>query len=135
MTKVMVFGTFDRFHPGHDSFLKQAKENGETLIVVVARDATVEKIKGKPPEQNERMRLRKVAEHPAVDEAVFGSLGTDKMEIIMATRPDIICLGYDQKAFVDVLHATLERERLDVKVMRCYAYHPHIYKSSKMRKS
>jgi len=36
--KVMVFGTFDIFHPGHRSFLNQAKKYGNYLIVVVARD-------------------------------------------------------------------------------------------------
>ena len=43
--KVMVFGTFDIFHKGHENFLKQAKKLGDCLTVVVARDETVLKFK------------------------------------------------------------------------------------------
>ena len=44
--KIMTFGTFDIFHLGHKSFLKQAREFGNYLIVVIARDKTVKNIKG-----------------------------------------------------------------------------------------
>ena len=47
--KVMIFGTFDKFHPGHINFLKQSEQYGDYLIVVVARDITVKKLKGKMP--------------------------------------------------------------------------------------
>ena len=45
----MAFGTFDLLHPGHEHFLKQAKRYGD-LIVVIARDNTVLKVKGKKTE-------------------------------------------------------------------------------------
>lgn len=45
--KVMVFGTFDIFHKGHEFYFSKAKEYGEELIVIVARDETVLKIKKK----------------------------------------------------------------------------------------
>jgi len=41
----MVFGTFDVFHKGHESFLRQAYCYGDFLVAVVARDKTVAKIK------------------------------------------------------------------------------------------
>ncbi|MEI6711388.1 MAG: adenylyltransferase/cytidyltransferase family protein [bacterium] len=41
----MTFGTFDRFHPGHEYYLREAKKLGDTLITIVARDNTVERIK------------------------------------------------------------------------------------------
>ena len=47
MKKVILFGTFDIFHKGHKNFLEQAQEFGDYLIVVIARDKTVKKIKGK----------------------------------------------------------------------------------------
>ena len=47
MTKVMVFGTFDYLHEGHKDFFRQAKQYGDELVVVVARDETVKQIKGK----------------------------------------------------------------------------------------
>ena len=57
MIKIMVFGTFDIFHEGHKNFLKQAREYGDYLIVVVARDETVEKVKKRLPQNDENSRL------------------------------------------------------------------------------
>ena len=34
MAKVMVFGTFDGVHPGHENFFEQAKQHGDYLIAV-----------------------------------------------------------------------------------------------------
>ena len=56
MKKVMVFGTFDIFHDGHRDYFKQAREFGDYLIVVVARDENVLKIKGNIPRNNEKAR-------------------------------------------------------------------------------
>jgi len=42
---VMTFGTFDRFHPGHEYYLREAKKLGDSLLTVIARDVTVIKIK------------------------------------------------------------------------------------------
>ena len=56
--KVMVFGTFDILHPGHLNFFKQAREFGNFLIAVIARDKTVLKIKGRLPKNNEKKRLK-----------------------------------------------------------------------------
>ncbi len=47
MTTVMCFGTFDILHPGHLYFLRECEKYGDELIVVIARDATVEKVKEK----------------------------------------------------------------------------------------
>ena len=41
---VVVAGTFDGIHPGHLSFLKQASELGNELVVIVARDKTVQRL-------------------------------------------------------------------------------------------
>lgn len=45
MKKVMTFGTFDVFHPGHLYYLREAKKLGNYLVTVVARDETVLNIK------------------------------------------------------------------------------------------
>ena len=46
MVTVMAFGTFDVLHPGHHFYLEQARKLGDNLVVVVARDANVKKLKG-----------------------------------------------------------------------------------------
>jgi len=128
----MIFGTFDVFHPGHRSFLKQAKKYGDYLVVVVARDGTVARVKERGTINNERKRLNAVRKSELADKVVLGSLG-DKYEVIKKYKPDIICLGYDQKYFIDKLRGKLKELGLsNTKVVRLKAYKPEIYKSSKL---
>lgn len=99
------------------------------LIVSVARDINVNKIKGKKPSLNERQRLSAVKKCSLVDKAVLG--GTrNYLPHIVKERPDIIALGYDQKAYVKNLRGELARAGLRVKIFRLKPYQPHIYKSS-----
>ena len=99
-SKVMVFGTFDIFHPGHRSFLKQAKKLGDYLIVVVARDKTVEITKKQKPINKEAIRVKIIKDSRLADKVILGGTG-DKYAVIKKYRPDIICLGYDQKYFIE----------------------------------
>lgn len=48
-------------------------------------------------------------------------------------RPDIICLGYDQKYFIDNLKEKLRQRGLDIEIVRIQSFKPSIYKSSKLR--
>ena len=120
---VMCFGTFDRIHAGHEDYFRQAKELGDELIVVVARDATVVDVKGDLPANNESIRLHRVNEHPMVDEARLGYI-EDKYKIIEEIAPDVICLGFDQEAFTENLDAELARRGLSSTVTRCQMYQP-----------
>ena len=120
---VMCFGTFDRIHAGHEDYLKQAKDMGDELVVVVARDATVVDIKGDLPANGERERLRRMQEHALVDEARLGYI-EDKYRIIEEVKPDVLCLGHDQEAFVENLDAELARRGLSCTVVRAQMYQP-----------
>lgn len=132
-TKVLVFGTFDLFHPGHEFFLKVARKHGDILQVVVSRDKTVEETKGKKPADDEIRRLFKIQSLDFVDDVILGSLG-DKYKIIEALKPDIIVLGYDQKAFTENLEEELKKRGLKTKVIRLKeSLKPETYKSSKLR--
>jgi FAD synthetase len=122
-TKVMIFGTFDIIHPGHKNFFKQAREFGDYLIVVVARDKTVKKVKSKTPINNEKKRLESIIKSKLADKAVLGDL-KDKYKKIKEFKPDVICLGYDQKNFTEGL------KNFDVKVIKLKPYKPEIYKTS-----
>ncbi|MEK7115819.1 MAG: adenylyltransferase/cytidyltransferase family protein, partial [Patescibacteria group bacterium] len=108
---VMCFGAFDVLHPGHDDYFRQAKEHGDELFVVVARDVTVVDVKGNLPSMNEDARLEAVLDHPLVDDARLGYPG-DKYKIIEEVNPDVLCLGYDQEAFTENLDAELARRGL-----------------------
>src|SRR3989338_8918617 len=91
--KVVAIGTFDAVHPGHLNYLKQAKEMGNYLIVIVARDKNVLKEKGKLPAVNENDRLELIKHIDLVNEALLGD-EKDKLATIIEIKPDIVCLGY-----------------------------------------
>lgn len=122
---VMVFGTFDILHPGHLDLFKQAKKFGDQLLVVVARDQTVKAVKGRPPLHSERSRRAAVARLDLVDRAILGDR-TDPMKVIRTYQPAVVCLGYDQQAFVDQLYHNFP----DLKIVRLKAHQPERFKSS-----
>jgi FAD synthetase len=130
--KVMVFGTFAILHPGHFYFFKQAKKYGDYLIVVIARDATVKKIKGFLPKLNEKERLQIVGALNLVDKAVLGDK-IDWYKVILKYKPDVICLGYDQKTPND-FRGRLKKMKILAKIYRLKSYKPEKYKSSKILK-
>lgn len=125
----MAFGTFDILHPGHTYALKAAKKLGDYLVVIIARDATVLKVKGKKPLFNEKTRLKNLKQLNLADKVRLGSLG-NKYQVIVEEKPDVIALGYDQNFFVDDLKNIVDKK---VKIVRLKSHKPKIYKSSKLR--
>lgn len=95
MVKVMASGVFDLIHPGHVSYLNQARSYGDHLTVVVASDQTV-RTKKHEPIMPEDMRASMVGFLKPVDEVVIGGTG-DIFDTVSKIRPDVIVLGYDQK--------------------------------------
>jgi len=128
MKIVMVFGTFDLLHPGHINFLRQAKKHGQ-LTVVIARDKTVKRLKGKTPQHSEKQRLEAILSLKLASKVVMGSL-SDKYAAIKEHRPDIICLGYDQIYFTERLNGNLRKLKLNTKIIRLKAFRPNKYKTS-----
>lgn len=131
MKKIMCAGTFDIIHPGHLYYLSEAKKYGGRLVVVVARDETSEKFKGKKPVHNERKRLEAVRTLEIVDEAILGNKD-NIFDIIEKVKPDVICLGYDQKTQKQEVEDELKKRGIKADVIRISPYMPHMYKSSKL---
>jgi FAD synthetase len=72
---VLASGVFDLLHLGHVKFLEEAKKAGgkdAVLIVIIARDSTVEENKGRKPIMSENQRRTLVESLRVVDEAVLG---------------------------------------------------------------
>jgi len=132
MKKIIVFGSFDILHKGHFYFLKQAKSYGNYLIVVLARDKTIEQLKNRKPLNNEKKRKANLEKIDIVDKVLLGNL-KDKYKVIEEQKPDIICLGYDQKFFVNSLKQELAKRNLNIKIVKLKPYKPEIYKSSKLK--
>lgn len=131
----MIFGTFDIFHLGHRNFLKQARQKGDYLIIVIARDQTVEKIKKNKLLNNENNRLEAIKNSGLADKVILGDL-RNKYQVIKKYKPDIICLGYDQEYFVDNLEKKLRQYKLDrTEVIRLKPFKANIYKTSIIKAS
>lgn len=130
--KIMIFGTFDYFHAGHEDLIKQAKSLGDYLIVVIARDDTVKKIKGDAPDHSAKERLSVLKKHPLIDKAVIGEKN-DKHKVILKYKPNVIALGYDQFAFTYTLNKLIIDNNLDCTTVRLKPYQPENFKSSKIK--
>src|SRR3989344_1063764 len=130
-TKIMVFWTFDVLHKGHLHFFKQARSLSANpfLIVSVARDINVKKIKGRKPNNSEKKRLMIVATSELVNKAVLGGL-KNHLPHILKHRPQIIALGYDQLVYTKNLGTDLKARSLEVKIIRLKAHRPNKYKTS-----
>ena len=134
MTRIMVFGTFDMVHEGHVDFFRQARSLAADpyLIVSVARDRIVARIKGMSPRNSEGKRLSVIKENPLVNKVVLGD-EVGYLPHIIAARPDIIALGYDQGGeYVERLEHDLTNAGLSTKVVRLKAFKPETYKTSKL---
>lgn len=127
--RVLVAGVFDLIHPGHLYFLRRAKELGE-VYVVVARDSTVERIKGKRPIIPEDQRLEVVSQLKPVDHALLGEEG-DLLRVVERVRPDIVLLGPNQPFDEATLKEELRRRGLDVEVLKLH----EVYKGCKLYSS
>jgi len=134
--RVMAFGTFDKFHPGHLSYLAQAGRFGEELLVIIARDQNVIRIKGRQPEENEKIRQKKV--NSALKElnlsgrALLGNL-QDRWQMLKKYQPEVIALGYDQPVDLPALRSFIATEGFFSRIKRLKPYHPEKYKSSYRR--
>jgi cytidyltransferase-like protein len=114
---VMTGGVFDLIHTGHIATLEGAKRLGDMLVVVVARDISVQRTKGRSPLNDEAARLRVVQSLKPVDAARLGDK-RDMYVVVQSIGPDIIAIGYDQKHEVRRIVRELKRRGLRAQVMR-----------------
>lgn len=135
-TKVMVFGTFDGLHKGHLNFFRQAKSfmKNSFLIASIARDKNVLRLKGKYPDKNERARMALVKKCKLIDQVILAGF-KNHLPHILKMCPDIIALGYDQKAYVKNLKKDLKNKGLAVKIVRLRPFKEKIYKNHLLKKA
>lgn len=113
--RVVATGTFDIIHPGHITFLREAKKMGDELVVIVARERNV---KHKPkPVIPEEQRRRVVEAIKYVDEAILGD-ENDIFRPIEELKPDVIVLGHDQHFDENWLEDELRKRGLNCEIIR-----------------
>lgn len=118
---VVASGVFDLLHYGHVKYLEEAKKIGgedAKLIVIVARDSTVRRLKGKNPIISEDQRRALVEALKPVDIALLGYEDLSFEKAIEKVMPDIIAVGYDQDYIWNELQSIVKERKLGVKVVR-----------------
>ncbi|MCF7918113.1 adenylyltransferase/cytidyltransferase family protein [Candidatus Gracilibacteria bacterium] len=125
--KVFVAGTFDKFHAGHQFFLKQASDLGEEITIIIARDATVERIKGRRPIHTQEERLFKLTQEYPQAHVRLGREDGNFIETVKEESPDVLFLGYDQH----IDESQFQEAFPQMKILKGEAYKPEIFKSSK----
>ncbi len=116
--RVIATGVFDLLHPGHIHFLRAARELGDELVVIVANDATVRRMK-REPIVSAAVRAEMVASLKPVDQAIVGREGNMLDIVVEEIKPHIIALGHDQDMFEPkALEAKLAERGHVVEVVR-----------------
>lgn len=118
---VLASGTFDLLHFGHVKYLEEAKKAGgknAELIVIVARDSTVEKRKGKKPVMPEDQRRSLVESLKVVDEAILGFEDFSIDKVIEKIKPDVIAVGYDQEGIEREVQKAIAEKKYNVQVAK-----------------
>ena len=129
----MIFGTFDIIHGGHIHMFKEAREYGDHVIAVVARDINVERIKEYGALHSESERLDFLNHIDLINEVILGDKRDDYKKI-KEKKPDIIALGYDQKVYVDKLTDAITEFGLEIKIVKLSPYRENELKTNKIRK-
>ncbi len=118
---VLASGTFDLLHYGHVKYLEEAKKIGgknAELIVIVARDSTVKKRRGRKTVMPEDQRRSLVEALKVVDEAILGCEDFDMIKVVKKTKPDIIAVGHDQSDIEKEVRKALLKKGIPIQVVR-----------------
>lgn len=118
---VLASGTFDLLHLGHVRYLEEAKKAGGSnakLVVIVARDTTVEKRRGTKPIMSENQRRALVGSLKVVDEAILGYESFDIEKVIEEIHPNIIALGYDRGDIEKTVRRYVRERNLNIEIVK-----------------
>ena len=135
---MLATGVFDLLHLGHLRFLEESKRRGgprSRLVVVVARDKTVFRRKGKGPVIPEDQRRELVAALRVVDRAILGREEIDLLGILEEVKPDIVCVGYDQDEIRVAVAELIRKKGLPIRVIRIRRFGPIGFNSSSKLKN
>jgi cytidyltransferase-like protein len=122
MKKVLVFGAFDGIHAGHRFFIREAKSRGDFLTVVVARDSTILKLKGRLPSMPVQNRIMELRKEELADEIVAGDEVIGRWGAVLKSKPDVICLGYDQTELGQALRLAAREFSFPVAIVELPSY-------------
>jgi rfaE bifunctional protein nucleotidyltransferase chain/domain len=97
LSKKVVFtnGCFDIIHRGHNTYLLQAAELGNRLVIGLNSDSSVRHLKGpKRPVVDEYSRALNLAMHTYIDAVVLFDEDTP-LHLLHTLKPDVLVKGGD----------------------------------------
>jgi FAD synthetase len=118
---VLAAGVFDLLHFAHVKYLEEAKKAGgpnAELVVIVARDSTVEKRRGEKPVIPENQRLALVDSLKVVNRAILGYEDFSIEKAIEQVKPDVIALGYDRSDITQTVKDYLKKKGLTTEIVK-----------------
>jgi FAD synthetase len=125
MTTVLAAGVFDLLHYGHIRYLEEAKKAGgpdTRLVVIVARDETVRRLKGSDPIIPEDQRRAVIEALKVVDEALLGFEDLDLDRVLQQVKPDIVVVGHDQDAIKAQVEKINKARELKIKLVQAHQF-------------
>jgi cytidyltransferase-like protein len=132
MTTILLFGTFDGIHDGHRFCFSSAKNLADKLVVAVAQDDIVKRLKGRAPKLNLDERISALKQETLVDQVVAGDLELGSYESVVSVKPDIVGVGYDQRELETDLAKWIAANSKKIKIVRLESFKPDKFKSSKL---
>jgi len=125
MTTVLAAGVFDLLHYGHIRYLEEAKKAGgpgARLVVIVARDETVKRLKGTDPVIPEDQRRAVIEALKVVDEALLGFEDLDLDRVLQQVKPDIVVVGHDQEAIKAQVEKINKARELKIELVQAHQF-------------
>lgn len=116
-------------HVGHQWLLSQAAVLGE-VVVVVASDRMVKKIRGRAAQALTEVRVARVLAENLKNVVVrIGRSDGDFLATLREESPDVLLLGFDQRADEAAIRAAMP----ELEIRRAEPYFPEFFKSSRFR--
>lgn len=128
--KLFLAGTFDPLHIGHQWLLWHATKIADKVVVIIATDVMVEKIRGRKPFNSERERMARLQRETLPHTKIrLGREDGKFLQTIREEKPDILLLGFDQHAD----EKKIQMEFPHLTIQRAQKYFPEFFKSSHFR--
>lgn len=116
--KAMIFGVFDRLHPGHIFLINKAKDYAENLVIVLAQNKSVINIKGYSPTLSIVERKKEIKKKFPNTKIIYGDKNKGSWNVIKKEKPDVIILGYDQKKLFQELKKEKAKYNFKLKMIK-----------------
>ena len=109
---VHCHGVFDLLHAGHIKHFKNAKKNGDILVVTITPDRFVNKGPSRPA-FNEKIRQESLAALADIDYVSINN-NSNAIELLSKLQPNFYCKGPDYKDFRNDVTGQIKKEILEV---------------------